>query len=104
MKIIKIALAASTFSLLLATQSVQADEALARSNGCLACHGVENKILGPGFTEVAAKYKDDAGALEMLSAKVKSGGSGTWGPIPMPSNAHVSDESIGKIVGWILSL
>ncbi len=78
--------------------------ALATQSGCMACHQVETKVVGPAYKDVAAKYKGDAGALDMLAAKVKSGGTGTWGQIPMPPNAHVSDENIRAIVTWVLSL
>jgi cytochrome c len=78
--------------------------ALAQSSGCLGCHQVDTKLVGPAYKDVAAKYKGDAGALELLSAKVKSGGVGTWGEVPMPPNAHVSDENIHIIVEWVLGL
>jgi cytochrome c len=78
--------------------------ALATQSGCMACHQIETKVVGPAYKDVAAKYKGDAGALDMLAAKVKSGGTGTWGQIPMPPNAHVSDENIRAIVTWVLSL
>ena len=78
--------------------------ALATSSGCMACHQVDTKVVGPAYKDVSAKYKDDAGALDMLSAKVKAGGVGTWGQIPMPPNAHVSDENIRTIVEWVLTL
>ncbi|MEJ2453125.1 MAG: c-type cytochrome [Candidatus Thiodiazotropha sp.] len=78
--------------------------ALATSSGCMACHQVEMKVVGPAYKDVAAKYKGDAGALDKLVAKVKAGGSGTWGQIPMPPNSHVSDENIRAIVTWVLSL
>ncbi|MEW7974368.1 MAG: c-type cytochrome [Candidatus Thiodiazotropha endolucinida] len=77
--------------------------ALATQSGCMACHQVATKVVGPAYTEVAAKYKDDAGALDTLVAKVKSGGVGTWGQIPMPPNAHVSDDNIRTIVSWVLT-
>jgi cytochrome c len=77
---------------------------LATSSGCMACHQVENKVIGPAYKEVATKYKGDAAALDMLVAKVKSGGVGTWGQIPMPPNPQVSDENIRAIVTWVLSL
>jgi cytochrome c len=76
--------------------------ALATQSGCMACHQVETKVVGPAYKEVAAKYKGDAAALDMLIGKVKGGGVGTWGPIPMPPNAHVSDENIRTIVSWVL--
>jgi cytochrome c len=78
--------------------------AIATANGCMACHQIENKVVGPAYKEVAAKYKDDAAAIDMLVNKVKAGGVGTWGQIPMPPNAHVSDENIRTIVQWVLSL
>ncbi len=78
--------------------------AIATSSGCMGCHQVEVKVVGPSYKEVAAKYKGDAGALDMLSAKVKAGGTGTWGQIPMPPNAHVSDENIRTVVEWVLTL
>jgi cytochrome c len=86
------------------TAAADDPQALATSSGCLGCHQVDTKMVGPAYKEVAAKYKDDAGALDLLSAKVKSGGVGTWGEVPMPPNAHVSDENIRTIVEWILSL
>ncbi|MBV2091136.1 MAG: c-type cytochrome [Candidatus Thiodiazotropha sp. (ex Ctena orbiculata)] len=78
--------------------------AVATTSGCMACHQVETKVVGPAYKEVAAKYKGDAAALEMLVGKVKSGGVGTWGQIPMPPHAHVSDENIRAVVEWILSM
>lgn len=90
--------------ILFATQNVIADEALAKSKNCLACHSVDNKIIGPAFKEIAAKYKGDDGAVATLSNKVKNGGSGTWGQMPMPPNAAVSDADIETLVSWILSL
>lgn len=79
-------------------------QALAQKSGCLVCHGIENKIVGPGYKEVAAKYKNDNTAEAKMMAKIKTGGSGTWGPMPMPPNTHVKDEDIKTIVEWILSL
>ncbi len=82
-----------------------ANQALAQKSGCLACHGVDKKVLGPGFKDVAAKYKGDKSAEGKLVAKVKAGGSGVWGPMPMPANSpQVKDEDIKSIVQWILSL
>jgi len=91
-------------SLMIAGQAA-ADQALAQKSGCLACHGVDKKVLGPGFKDVAAKYKGDKAAEGKLVAKVKKGGSGVWGPIPMPANSpQVKDGDIQSIVKWILSL
>ena len=81
-----------------------AGQALAQKSGCLACHSVDKKVLGPSYKDVAAKYKSDKGAAAKLIAKVKTGGSGTWGDMAMPPNAHVKDEDIKTIVEWILTL
>ncbi len=81
-----------------------ADAQLAGSNACLACHSIDNKIVGPGFKDVAAKYAGQADARDALIAKVKAGGSGNWGAVPMPSQAHVGEENIAILVDWILSM
>ncbi len=77
--------------------------ALARDKGCLACHGVDKKIVGPALKDIAAKYKGDAGAVANLVDKVKTGGKGVWGPIPMPPNATLSDDEMKKLVVWVLA-
>lgn len=78
--------------------------AMMQKDGCSACHGVDKKIVGPSFQEVAAKYRGDKDALAKLTQKVKAGGSGVWGPVPMPANAQVPDTDIKALVTWILSL
>jgi cytochrome c len=80
-----------------------ADE-LMKKDGCAACHAVDKKIIGPAYQEVAAKYKGDATAAAKLADKVKKGGVGVWGQIPMPPNAQVSDADVKSLVAWILSL
>jgi cytochrome c len=77
---------------------------LATSSGCTACHQIDTKLVGPAYKEVAAKYKDQEDAVASLSAKVKAGGTGIWGEVPMPPNAHVKDEDIKTIVEWIMTL
>ena len=81
-----------------------ADQALAQKNACMSCHGVDKKIVGPAFKEIAAKYKNDKGAAAKLAMTVKKGGKGNWGQVPMPPNPQVKDEDLNKIVAWILSL
>jgi cytochrome c len=76
---------------------------LARRKGCLACHGVAKRIVGPAFRDVAGRYKGQDGALEKLMEKVKRGGSGVWGPLPMPPNPDLSEEDARALVGWVLS-
>ena len=84
-------------------QSAVADATLAQAKNWMACHAVDKKLVGPAYKEVAAKYKDDAGARETLIGKVKQGGSGNWGAIPMPPNPAVSDEDVATLVDWILA-
>ena len=79
-----------------------ADEALAKAKNCMACHAIDKKIVGPAYKDVAAKYKGDAGAVDKLASKIKAGGKGVWGEIPMPPNNVTPDEA-KKLVTWILS-
>lgn len=81
-----------------------ANEKLAQSSGCITCHGVDKKVIGPGFKEIASKYAGNKGAESDLIKKVKGGSKGVWGDIPMPPNAHVKDEDIKTMVQWILAL
>ena len=80
-----------------------ANEKLAQSSGCMTCHGVDKKIIGPGFKDVASKYRGNKGAEADLVKKVKAGSKGVWGDIPMPPNAHVKDEDIKTLVQWVLA-
>ncbi len=80
-----------------------AGQALAGKSGCLACHSVDKKIIGPAYKDVAAKYKDQADAEDKLVAKVKAGGAGVWGNMPMPANPKVADADLHTIVKWVLS-
>ena len=83
---------------------LKAAEALMAKDGCSACHAVDKKILGPAYQDVAAKYKGDTGALAKLTQKVKTGGSGVWGQVPMPPNSQVPDDDVKALVSWILTL
>lgn len=76
---------------------------LASTAGCMACHGVNNKIVGPGYNEVLAKYKGQADAETKLTQKVKAGGAGVWGSVPMPPHPQLSDADATALVKWILS-
>jgi len=82
-----------------------ADIDLAKRSGCLACHSVSKKIIGPSLRDIGKRYKDDAGAKARLIAKVKSGSRGAWGSAPMPPySPRVSDENIEILVTFVLSL
>jgi cytochrome c len=81
-----------------------AAQALMHRDGCAACHAIDKNVVGPAYQDVAAKYRGDKDALAKLSNKVKRGGSGVWGSIPMPPNTQVSDADIKNLVDWILTL
>ena len=83
-------------------QAAPDGQALAAQHSCLACHAVDHRILGPAYKDVAARYKNDRGAEQRLMAKVKSGGAGVWGQVPMPPQA-VGDADLKLIVDWVLS-
>jgi cytochrome c len=90
-------------ALLVAGQAAAADEtALATAKGCMACHSIDKKVVGPAYKDVAKKYKGDKGAEAKLVEKVMKGGSGVWGPVPMPANNVTKDEAT-KLVKWVLS-
>ena len=79
-------------------------EAMMKKDGCVACHAVDKKIIGPSYIDVAAKYRGDKDAAAKLAKKVKEGGAGVWGNVPMPPNAAIADADIKELVGWILTL
>ena len=81
-----------------------AAEAMMKKDGCAACHAIDKKLVGPAYVDVAAKYKSDKDAVAKLTKKVKEGGSGVWGQIPMPPNAATPPADITDLVTWILTL
>ncbi|WP_255537661.1 c-type cytochrome [Polynucleobacter sp. AM-25C3] len=76
--------------------------ALAKQNACLGCHAVDKKIVGPSFQSVAKKYAKDPNAKAFLKNKILKGGSGSWGVVPMPASAKLSDADVSLLAGWIL--
>ncbi len=103
MKIAAALLAASTLAVASAAVADQLEDMM-KKNGCSACHAEDKKVIGPSYKDVAAKYKGDATAVTKLTDKVKKGGSGVWGPVPMPPNTQVSDADAKKMVELILAL
>ncbi len=96
--------AAAALLLVAGGQASAANElSLAQSNGCLACHSVNNKIVGPAYKAVAKKYRGESGAEAKLVNKIIKGGSGVWGPIPMPAHPNLSKADAKKLVDWILA-
>lgn len=86
------------------TSPAMANMELAQKKSCLACHGVEQRMIGPAYKDVAAKYKGQKGVEAKLVEKVLKGGKGAWGEIPMPANPQVSEAEAKELVHWILSL
>jgi cytochrome c len=86
------------------TPAALADEALAKKHNCTACHAVDKKLIGPAYKDVAKKYKGQADAAAKLAEKVKKGGSGVWGAVPMPPNANVPDGDVTTLVAWVLKM
>lgn len=93
----------SAVATIAATSPAFADEALAKSKNCMACHAVDKKVVGPAYKDVAKKYAGDAKAADMLAAKIVKGGAGVWGPVPMPANAQVNEADSKKLAAWVLS-
>lgn len=94
--------------LILATSTVVAmpalaDEALARSKNCMACHAIDRKMVGPSYKDISARYANDSQAAAKLATKIQKGGSGVWGAIPMPANPQVSNDEAKKLAAWTLS-
>lgn len=88
---------------LAAALPASAQEALAKKHACFACHAVDKKLVGPAYKDVAAKYRNVKGAEAKLVEKVKKGGTGVWGQVPMPPNGSVPDADLHALVKWILS-
>ena len=80
-----------------------ADQALATAKNCMACHAIDKKLVGPAYKEVAAKYSGQKDAVDKLAVKIMKGGSGVWGPVPMPANAQVNEAEAKKLAAWVLT-
>ena len=92
---------------LLFASSVIADtskRAIESMNGCYACHSVKTKVIGPAFVEISKRYKNQESANKQLVKKIKEGGSGNWGNVPMNSHPNISDADLSSMVDWILTL
>jgi cytochrome c len=85
-----------------ASTGVWANADLAKKNNCLACHAVDKKLVGPSYQDVAKKYAGQADAVASLTKSIKAGGSGKWGPIPMPAQPQLSDADAKALATWVL--
>lgn len=81
-----------------------ADEALAKSKNCMACHAIDKKLVGPAYKDVAKKYAGQKDAEATLVTHVIKGSKGVWGTVPMPANANVNEAEAKQLVAWVLSL
>ena len=82
----------------------RADQALAATRHCMSCHTIERKMVGPAFKDVAKRYAGDREAVVRLSAKIRSGGSGVWGPVVMPPSPNLSEDDARRLAAWVLSM
>ena len=89
---------------LLAAGPVLANAELAQKKNCMACHAIDKKLVGPAYKDVAAKYAGDKTAADKLAEKIMKGGSGVWGPVPMPANTQVSAAEAKQLAQWVLTL
>ena len=99
----------SLSSALLALAAVHAVPAFAQADfaqkkNCMACHAVDKKLVGPAYKDIAAKYKGDGSAVDKLADKIQKGGSGVWGPVPMPANPQVNEAEAKKLAAWVMGL
>jgi cytochrome c len=99
----KKAVAVAVLGLLFVGGPAFASMELAKQKNCLACHAVDKKLVGPSYKDVAAKYKNDKSAPAKLAKKVREGGVGAWGQVPMPANPQVSEQEAQTLVKWVLS-
>lgn len=101
-RLARVALVAAT-GILMAAPALASVE-LAKQKNCLACHAVDKKLVGPAYKDIAAKYKADKNAPAMLAKKIREGGVGVWGQIPMPANPQVNEQEAQALAKWVLSM
>ena len=84
--------------------SALANADLAQRKTCMACHATDKKLVGPSYKDVAAKYAGQKDAVDQLAGKIMKGGSGVWGPVPMPANAQVNEAEAKKLAAWVMTV
>jgi cytochrome c len=93
----------AALGLAVASGPVFAQAELAKQKNCLACHAADKKLVGPSYKDVAAKYKGDKDAPAKLAKKIREGGVGVWGQVPMPANPQVNEQEAAALAKWVLS-
>jgi cytochrome c len=96
-------LISAALGLSLVSGSALASADLAKAKNCLACHAADKKLVGPSYKDIAAKYAKDKDAVAKLAKKIREGGVGVWGQIPMPANPQVSDAEAKTLATWIMA-
>jgi cytochrome c len=104
MKIVIALAVAGIAGLAAAPVSAQSADDLLKKHACLSCHAADKKLVGPSYKDVAAKYRGQKDVEKTLADKIKKGGVGVWGQIPMPPNANVSEADMKVLVTYILSV
>jgi len=101
---VKFLLLTAALATTLSAAPVLASEDLAKQKACLACHQADKKLVGPSYKDIAAKYKTDKDAEKKLAAKIRAGGVGVWGQVPMPANPAVSEAEAITLAKWVLAM
>lgn len=97
-------LLAATIGLAMVSGSALASQELAKAKNCMACHALDKKMVGPSYKDIAAKYANDKDAVAKLAKKIREGGMGVWGQIPMPANPQVSEAEAQTLAKWVLTV
>lgn len=97
-------IALATLAATLAAPAAFANAELAQKKNCMACHATDKKLVGPAYKDVAAKYAKDKDAVKKLAEKIIKGGSGVWGPVPMPANAQVNPAEAEELAKWVMTI
>ncbi|PIE83190.1 MAG: hypothetical protein CSA09_02600 [Candidatus Contendobacter odensis] len=91
-----------TWILLVAPLASQASDVLMKRHNCFACHQMSKRLMGPSFQSIASRYKGQENARQILAGKIKAGGRGVWGQIPMPASTNLSNQDLDAMAVWIL--
>lgn len=88
----------------MSSEEKAATQQLAKDSGCLSCHALTEKVVGPAYSSVAEKYSGQSDAAASLVQSIQYGSKGKWGRIPMPAHASLSSEDLNKLARWVLTI